>query len=1097
MSRALLQHDRVLNEVVQAAGGRIIKHTGDGIFAVMPPGASLRCALDIQKRVAAGHWEPFKAFRVRIGLHTGEAEERNGDFFGPVINCAARVMAKASGGQILATQEAVQGGVLPEKATAADVGVFRLKGIERPQRLYQLRHPQLEKRPFRQAKNEDVALASLPPAAEQLWGRQAELAQALALFEAGRLGLLTVTGQAGVGKTRFTLALAERLAPQYPDGACFIDLSTVDGRDTLGKNVAQALGLNLPRSEETDQVVFNYLAERQLLLILDNFEHLATKALFVGRLLKAAPLVTVLATSRARLNLPDEKIFILSGLSVEPEGGALELAVADSLAAGKALNPRERGNLREICVLLEGNALAIRLAASLCAEMEPASLLVLLKEILSETGGDRSLEISAGLKAVFEAHWSTLDNDTRAVLSRLGVFQAGFSAEAARSVSGATEGQLRRLGVRHLLLSLEGRYHLPESVRQQALAQLHLDPPSAAAAQLAYRRYYMGFLREHALDLQRGPLKVGLLKVMDRDFANISEAWRLACEAGVVGEIIGGSESLAQYIDFRHLFREGVRLYGMGLQRLEAQGRSRALAEMFIRQSNCLTFLGRMEEADHLLALALDYYQGEGDREKEAATLTLIAQVASSRGDFAAQIRHASQALDIWLQLNDVKGEAWAMTYLCQGHFRRGEYKPARVRGEASVKIYEAVGDISGQLWAMSILAEVVFMLGDIKEARALCYKSLELARPLEEIWALARTNNMLARIAELQCEYREARHYLKACKQYFSRLGPDPQMAFNLRNLSAEVQMALGDYAEAERLLSESLDTKNAPESRMDLNWPLNLLVQLRLRQGDFKAAADICAQGLRDADLHPDSGSWFKENLGMVLTAQGDFPRALDLLRESLRQSVQADFLRGQAWGHTRLATVLIPLGKMEEAREALETAQNLHTLLGESHGLASNVLLLARIERLGGNVAAAMSLVVRSRDAYANLGMPRSVALATLELGNVLAAAGDKDLAAEHFSTAFKVAAKLGARPVALDALQRLAALKALKGEGALAAQALQAVAKEESCDAETRERAQLELEGLAKTLSKEVLADAREKGAQLGLKKTGELLGAVFE
>ncbi len=1097
MSRALLQHDRVLNEAVQAAGGRIVKHTGDGIFAVLSSEDSLRCALDIQKRVGACHWEPFAGFRVRIGLHAGEAEERNGDFFGPVINCAARVMSKAGGGQVLATQEAVQEGALPEQATAADVGVFRLKGIEKPHRLFQLHHPQMEQRVFQQIKNDDVTLSGLPTATEQMQGRQNELKEALALFESGRLGLLTITGQAGVGKTRFALALGERLSSHYPDGTCFIDLSTVDGRDTLGKSVAQALGLNLPHTEETDLVVYQYLAERQLLLILDNFEHLTTKALFVGRLLKAAPFVTVLATSRVRLNLPGEKIFNLLGLSVEPEGGALEMAVAVALASGRALNKAERATLREICVLLEGNAQAIRLAVALCAEMEPESLLNLLREILSEMGGDRSLEISAGLKGAFEAHWCTLDNDTRGVLARLSVFHAGFSTDAARAVSQATEDQLARLGRRHLLLSLEGRHHLHESVRQMALAQLQLDPAAREASWRAYRRYYMGFLREHALELQGGPRKVELLKIMDRDFANISEAWRLACEADGVAEITEGSESLCQYVDFRHIYREGTRLYGMGLQKLEAQGRSRALAEMYIRQSNCLTFLGRLEEADHLQAMALDYYQAEGNREKEAATFTLMAQVASSRGDFAAQIRNASQALDIWLQLKDAKGQAWAMTYLCQGHFRRGEYKPAKVRGEAAVKIYEAAGDISGQLWSMSILAEDIFMLGEINEARALCYKSLELARPLEELWALARTNNMLARIAELQSEYREARHYLKACKKYFMRLGLDPQMAFNLRNLSVEIQLALGDYAEAERLLSESLDTKNAPESRIDLTWPLNLLAQLRLQQGDFKGAADICDQGLKEGTMYADGGSWFKENLAIVLAALGEYPRALDLTRESLRQSIQADFPRGQAWGHIRLASVLVPLGKLEEARVALDTARKLHAQLGEPHGMASNDLLLAKIERLEGKVPSALRLAARGRDTYANLGMPRSLALAHLELGSALAAAGDKDLAAEHFSTAFKTAAKVEALPVAMAALQRLAVVKAARGEPSLAVQALFAVVEEEACDAETRETAQRELDSLTQALPKEVLEEARQKARELGWKKTGELLGVVFE
>ena len=1089
MSRALLQHDRLLGEAVRMAHGRIVKHTGDGVFAAVPAKKGLACALDIQRRIGAARWEPFNSFRVRIGVHVGAATERDGDYFGPVINCAARIMAKAGGGQVLASQEAVREGALPPPARTQEAGLFSLKGIDKPQRLHHVLHPDLQQH-LQAPRPDEAARWSLPEAPAPLLGREADLAAAEAFFLAQHAGSFTVVGEPGAGKTRFGLELARRLGPRFGDGACFVDLGVEDSRDNLGLKVGQALGLSLGVNKDPEQLTIDFLAHKQLLLVLDPFDQLASKALFISRLLQRAPDVRVLATSTWPLSLKEECAWTLPPLTRGPGGGARQVLQGELDRLGKALDEAQAEALIDA---VGGNALGLRLTASLLEQLGGPELLRCLQELRDQGLREPPVGIGLGLAAAFECSWRQLDEVAQQKFARLAVFRPGFSLEAAHAVAGLDPATAVRLLRRGLLSMEHGNYSLGDPLRRLTRVKMEAEAGARFKASIAHRDHYLGYLRDHGQDLQSGPQKAALIHSLDQDYANVREAWRRACETDAFELLAAASIPLGQYFDFRTRNREGAYLFGMAIERFEVQGRSKAVAELYMQRANSLAYFGKADESLHLLNLSLDYWRAAGDRAKEAVALTHRANIAGSAGDFYGQVETAREALLLWQGLGDPKGVAWSTGQQALGYLRLGRLQMARELGEEALALYEQVADPAGQLWIMGVVAETAFNQGDIETARQLCYRSLELARPLDAAWAIAGAYMQLATIAELQSSNREARHFLQRAQEQFASMGREAHMAFNLRNLLAQVHIALGHYGEASALLAQSLDPSQAPDNSQDLGWPMNLLAQLRVLQGDFKGAQDICEQGIADPRLHTDGGSWFRENLAASLMAQGQTPEALALLEEAKRVTEATGRLRGTAWGHNRLAVVQLATGRLAEARANLWRARELHLQLGEPQGVASDDLALARLERLEGDPSKAAALAEGVAQAYITFAMPRGIALAHMELGACLLALGAPELAREPFTIALRQAAACGAWPVYYRALRRLAEVRAQEGSQALAVQALSFCLVQEGCEAENKEAARALMGALMKELGARAYAVARDKGKGLTWRLAAAVLG----
>ncbi len=953
-------------------------------------------------------------------------------------------------------------------------------------------HADLEKREARAVSSDEAQHFALPEPSEPLRGREKELLDATELLRSQDSGVFTLMGEPGSGRTRFALELARHLAPRYPDGAAYVDLSAEDGRDTLARVVGEALGIVSAYSQNPEPLVIEFLAEKQLLLVIDPLDRLASKAHFFNLLKSRCPSLAVLAVSSVPLGLKDEQVIELPGLSDGPEGGALQFYQFELARRNLNLSLGEHGKALGLLRSLEGNALALRLAAGLQQDLG-------LEALANEMANPKSVikekdapGVNLGLRSVFEASWRGLDERTQECFAKLSAFHPGFTFEAAKAVAGMDESMALRLETCGLLIHEGGRFSLSPSLRRLARVKLGVEAGARFKVGIAHRDYYMGFLHEHAKEFEGGDYKAGLIKVLDQDFGNFREAWRRACETDAYELLASAAASLGQYLDFRNRNREGAYLYGLAIDRMEANGRSRALAELYMQRANSLAYFGRADEGLHLMTLALDYWRSVGDAKKEAVALCHLANSAGYASDFSAQAAHAESGGQIFKSLDDVKGQAWACGQQSLGLLRQGLLKPAREAGQKSLQGYEQVNDISGSLWVMGALAEVAFKLGDVEDARALCYRQLDAARPLDSAWAQSSAYLQLASIAELQGSYREGRHFIERSRELFARMGRGPQMAFSLRNLSAQVLISLGDYGSAQDFLQQSLDPARRPESSQDLGWPMNLLAQLRMVQGDFHGAREICEQGLRDASLISDEGAWFKENLAQALLALGEGDKAIELQSLSLHLNVEAGRRRGIAWGHNRLAFMLLTQGKTAQAIENLKLARELHQELGENPGLASDDLGLARSERLDGHLEKALELAEKACSEYISFQVPRGMALAQIELGECFLARGETDLAREPYLWALRRAAGIGSLPVVCRALSRLAELDG-NVDPQLAVRIQVACVNAEASEAQVKQRSRAQLGQLVKSLNSVEFAKAREQGRLLDLRAAAEIYG----
>src|SRR5271163_4396660 len=365
MRIALAAHDELLRGAIERRGGWLFKHTGDGVCAAF---ASPRCAVD-----AAVAAQLQLELPVRMGLATGEAELRGADYFGAVLNRAARVMAAGHGGQVLLAESTA--GLL-SGVDLLDLGPRRLRDLPTAVEVFQVRAPGL-RADFPSLRALDVSPGNLRPAVTSFIGRESEAGEVQAAVKAHRL--VTLTGVGGVGKTRLALEVAERLVDEFPDGVWFFELAAVSDPAAVPDAVAAVLGITQQPGRSVAQSVAAALEGRVRLLVFDNCEHvLHAAADLVESILAQSATTKILATSREGLRVADEQLWpvpsldVLSG--VDSPAATLFLQRAGAVVPGISLTGAEAGAVVEICGRLDGIPLAIELAASRMASMTAAEV---------------------------------------------------------------------------------------------------------------------------------------------------------------------------------------------------------------------------------------------------------------------------------------------------------------------------------------------------------------------------------------------------------------------------------------------------------------------------------------------------------------------------------------------------------------------------------------------------------------------------------------------------------------------------------------------------------------------------------------------------
>ncbi|MEX0663732.1 MAG: adenylate/guanylate cyclase domain-containing protein [Acidimicrobiia bacterium] len=526
MKDALARHDELLRAAVEACEGHVVKTTGDGVHAAFAdPVHAIDAAIAGQRALDEAVIDP--PLRVRMGIHTGPAEPRDGDYYGSAVNRAARLMSAAHGGQIvvsLATEELVRDD-LSAGIELIDLGEHLLRDLSRSERIFQVVAPGLHE-DFAPLRSIDTAPGNLPAQLTSFIGRGEELHEIAVELEKNRL--VTITGAGGVGKTRLAMHVAAEVLPRYRDGAWLCELAPVVDADEMHQVLVATLDIQPRAGVSLLDSICDALRTKHVLVILDNCEHLLRAARdLIGRILASCPDVRVLATSREGIGIAGEQVWPLRSLDIPESAAAHEVAEAEaavlfmdrarSVRPGFVIDAGNAAAVADICRRLDGIPLALELAAARMVAMSPADVATRLDERFRLLTGGRSgaVERHQTLRGALEWSYSLLDAREQCVFDRLSGFSGTFDAAAAEAVvtGGGVEGwdvldALGGLVAKSMLIaepSDDGtmRYQLLETMRQYAAEQLeeHDDPD---AWRRRHAEHYSAVTEEVARGI-RGP----------------------------------------------------------------------------------------------------------------------------------------------------------------------------------------------------------------------------------------------------------------------------------------------------------------------------------------------------------------------------------------------------------------------------------------------------------------------------------------------------------------------------------------------------------------------------------------------------------------
>ena len=678
MQDALARHDAILRAAVEGCGGTVVKTTGDGLMAVFGSALdAITACLAAQEGLRDEPWGETGPLRVRMGTHVGEAQTRAGDYYGTAVNRAARVMAAAHGGQVLlsAPIAEVVGGSLPDDVHLRDLGTHRLKDLAGPEHLFQLVLPGLPDT-FPPLVTLDVRPNNLPTQTSAFLGREALLDDLRAQLDAEYARLVTLTGPGGTGKTRLALQAAAEQVDRFEDGVFFVDLSAEREADGAYAAIVRTVVTTGSGDDPPLEVLKRGLRERQLLLVLDNFEQVADAATGLAELLAHCPGLTALVTSRAALRVRGERLFPVPPLTLPAGDGAVSLE--DALASESvqlfveraiALRPdfqltnENAADVAATCRRLDGLPLAIELAAARITLFAVDELRSRLDERLDVLqGGGRDLPArQRTLRSTIE--WSTelLTAAQRRVLQLFSVFVGARLTDI--------EGTSRRLADNIDVLEGIGtlvddslvrnipdeqghqRLAMLETIRSYAAEQLDAEPDFADAVRRAHAEHYTALavaLREQLARTDREQV----LAALEVELGNLRAAWSHLVQQGDVVRLNDLLEPLWGYYDARGAYGAAMELGDDLLKVLAIQPETpqRVRDEIALEMSLARALIvvrGYDAEVEHSIRAAVERSREQDDAPERFPVLRSLATLHLMRSDFDSALEIGRELLAI------------------------------------------------------------------------------------------------------------------------------------------------------------------------------------------------------------------------------------------------------------------------------------------------------------------------------------------------------------------------------------------------------------------------------------------------------------------
>jgi predicted ATPase len=813
MQAALRRHDELVHATIVAHKGHVFKTMGDAFCAAFARAEDAVAAmLAAQRALAAENFSTVDGLRIRAAIHTGTADERAGDYFGPAVNRVARLLGIAHGGQVLVSGVSAQlvQGALPPGASLRDLGEHRLRDLSRPEHVYQLLAPDLTA-DFPALRSFTSLANNLPRMLTSFVGREREIADITALIHAKHL--VTLVGSGGVGKTRTSLQVAANLLDGWGDGVWLIELAPLSRGEYIPTTVAQAAGLTLPPLGDPLQSLARALKDKRTLLIFDNCEHLLEPAARVcSTLLHACPNLKILATSRQGLGIGGEETYRLSSLGVPNQNEIARMTAIEALQSaavvlfverartvdkGFALDDDNAASVADICRRLDGIPLALELAAARVKSLSPRQLRDRLDERFRVlTGGSRDvLPRHQTLRALIDWSHDLLEERERMLFRRLGIFVNGFTLEGSTAVgSGDALDEIDAFDVlaslvdKSLVLAEPDgdslRYRLPESTRVYALEKLE----AAGEGEVLASRHVRYLLRRFAELGERHDLtgrQTARVEALETELEDVRFA---------LDEALGGSDATegGELLAYIGTAWRALGIEAEGIDRCEKylatlpSRHSRLLARLSGEVSYLLSDSGRKVRAIEAARNAVTFGRKSGDPVTLARALTHYADrnVLGGRLDEAEAALVEAEAMPEASESVRMRQSLLASRALLSQD--RGDFEAAARAFEQLRKEQRSLGNAVNEVSTAINLSEIEHSRGQTKRAIAVLHETLPMARSGADKNRLAgMLRNLAGYLAAADDPAAAAAAAREAIRIYASSEPDHDHVAFSLEHLA------------------------------------------------------------------------------------------------------------------------------------------------------------------------------------------------------------------------------------------------------------------------------------------------------------------------